>query len=229
MTLEKYLETHKGDLSVGFLEQFVREMLAALSIVQDCHLMHDDLHAGNIMINDSLTGWRPILIDFGSTKPLGPSKKEREDIRSFASHVANILNLLEAQLIPRTRYDELVLKACQGMLAKISDDDPMRRPDSAREILDHFNNSFQTGEIRQILQRPFDFGNAEEILDNELLYSLAAKHFPWRDKIESSANLLIIGPRGCGKTTVFRSMSFNCLADVGRIDEALSQSYIGLY
>jgi len=114
-------------------------------------------------------------------------------------------------------------------LAKISDEDPMRRPDRAQDILDHFDNSFQIGSSSQKLQRPFDFGNAEEILDNELLYRLAAKHFPWRDKIESSANLLIIGPRGCGKTTVFRSMSFTCLADAERIEEALAQSYIGLY
>ena len=229
-TFRHFLKTKQNELSVRFLEEFVREMLAALSTLQDCGLMHDDLHADNIMLRNSLVGCRPILIDFGSTKPLETSTKMRDDIRNFASHVANMVNLLEAQQTSRTRYEDLVLKACGGMLAKISDDDPMRRPNDAREILEHFENSFQTGEVKQTLQRPFDFGNAEEILDNELLYDLAAKHFPWRDKIESSANLLIIGPRGCGKTTVFRSMSFNCLADAGRSsEEVLSKTYVGLY
>ena len=229
VTLRRFLDKSQDKLSVRFLEEFVREMLGALSTLQNCALMHDDLHADNIMLRNSTIGCRPTLIDFGSTKRLGPSKKERDDIRNFASHVARMTNLLEGQLIPRTQYDDLVLKACGGMLAKISDDDPMHRPSDAYEVLEHFQNSFQIGQVRQTLQRPFDFGNAEEILDNELLYNLAAKHFPWRDKIESSSNLLIIGPRGCGKTTVFRSMSFNCLADAGLSDEVLSKTYIGLY
>jgi len=229
ITLGRFLEVQKDRLSTRFLEQFVREMLGAISSLQDCELMHDDLHADNIMLRDPLSDCRPMLIDFGSAKPIGPSRKERDDIRNFATHTARMVNLLETEEAARTRHEEQVLKACGGMLAKISDDDPMRRPDDASEILEHFKNSFQTGEVRQTLQRPFDFGNAEEILDNELLYDLAAKHFPWRDKIESSANLLIIGPRGCGKTTVFRSMSFNCLADAGRREEVISQTYFGLY
>ena len=229
ITLRRFLDEQPDKLSVRFVEEFVREMLGALSTLQDCVLMHDDLHADNIMLRDSKIGRRPTLIDFGSTKPLGPSKKERDDIRNFASHVARMSNILEGQPTPRTQYDDLVLKAFGGMLAKISDDDPMRRPNDAYEVLEHFENSFQIGEVKQTLQRPFDFGNAEEILDNELLYNLAAKQFPWRDKIESSANLLIIGPRGCGKTTVFRSMSFNCLADAGLSEEVLSKTYIGLY
>ena len=229
VTLRRFLAGQQGRLSVRFLEEFVREMLGAISTLQDCALMHDDLHVDNIMLRDSTIGCRPTLIDFGSTKPIGQSKKERDDIRNFASHVARMSNILEEQPTPRTKYDELVLKACRGLLAKISDDDPMRRPNDAYEVLEQFESSFQIGEVKQTLQRPFDFGNAEEILDNELLHNLAAKHFPWRDKIESSANLLIIGPRGCGKTTVFRSMSFNCLADAGLSEEVLSKNYIGLY
>jgi hypothetical protein len=86
-------------------------------------------------------------------------------------------------------------------------------------ILDHFERSFGHGAVRQQLIHPFDFGNAEEVMDNSLLYSLAAKTFPWRDQIESSSHLLVIGPRGCGKTTVFRSLSFKCLADADQIDD----------
>ena len=228
-TLGKFLESRQDILSVRFLEEFVREMLKALVSLQECELMHDDLHVDNIMLCNPLADCRPKLIDFGSTKPIKASIKERDDIRNFASHTARMVNYLEARSNSRTGREEHVLKACEGMLAKISDKDPMRRPDDAIEILEHFETFFQRGEVKQTLQRPFDFGNAEEILDNALLYDLAAKRFPWRDRIESSANLLIIGPRGCGKTTVFRSMSFNCLADAGRREEVLSKTYIGLY
>jgi hypothetical protein len=105
----------------------------------------------------------------------------------------------------------------------------MRRPEDAKDILGRFERSFAHGAVRQQLTHPFDFGNAEEVMDNSLLYSLAAKTFPWRDQIESSSHLLVIGPRGCGKTTVFRSMSFTCLADADQINDALARPYLGLY
>ena len=105
----------------------------------------------------------------------------------------------------------------------------MRGPDSAKDVLQRLDRSFHQGPVSQRLVHPFDFGNAEEVLDNNLLYTLSAKSFPWRDQIEASSHLLVIGPRGCGKTTVFRSMSFRCLADAGKADEVLGKPFVGLY
>ncbi|KKL10607.1 hypothetical protein LCGC14_2554140, partial [marine sediment metagenome] len=62
-TLKKYIENKSTSLKVVFLERFVREMLISLTVLQDCKLMHDDLHAGNIMINDSIGGPRISLND----------------------------------------------------------------------------------------------------------------------------------------------------------------------
>jgi len=228
-TLEKYLETQATSLNMTFLDRFVREMLAALVVLESLELMHDDLHASNINVHDSLTGIRPSLIDFGSAKKRGPTKKKRDDIRNLAMHIAQILNLIDMQQTAKTRHEDHILAACQSLHAVMSDDDPMRQVDKASDLLDHFDRYFTCETFKQTLERPFDFGNAEEVIDNTLLHRLAAKSFPWRDKIECSANILLIGPRGCGKTTVFRSMSFNCLADAGEIVNALSRPYVGLY
>ncbi|GEM_PF-3150299 len=228
-TLDALIASGSTKLTPTFLHAFVRDMLAALIVMQECGLMHDDLHAGNIMINESPAGLRPYIIDFGSTKPRGMTKKVRDDVRNLASHVAAIANMLQAPPYARTAWEESVLSACNGLLAKISDEDPMRRPDDAGEVLKHFDENFERGTLKQKLVRPFDFGNAEEVMDNSLLQELAAKSFPWKDKIESSSNLLLIGPRGCGKTTVLRAMSFNCLADAGKIDDALSRDYLAFY
>ena len=231
-TLEKVLEEKPDFFTPAILEGFVREMLLALQAMQepDWDLMHDDLHAGNIVLRALYQkDPRPYIIDFGSAKPRGTTRKQRDDIRNLASHVARIVNIIRDRETPRTKHEEAVLTACEGLLAVMSDDDPLRRKDSAGELLHIFQECFPKGEYKQHLERPFDFGNAEEVLDNRLLQKLSIRSFPWREEIESSGNLLLIGPRGCGKTTVFRSMSFNCLADSGRIEDALSLSYLGLY
>lgn len=229
-TLEKVLSSSSDTLDATFLYYFIKEMLAAIATMQACQLMHDDLHAGNIILHEPLAGRRrPYLIDFGSAKARGTTKKPRDDIRNLASQIAAIANAVQQGEAARTAHEERILTSCEGLLAVISDDDPMRRPENAQELLDRFERSFTHGAVRQELLHPFDFGNAEEVMDNSLLYSLAAKSFPWRDQIETSSHLLVIGPRGCGKTTVFRSMSFMCLADAGRIDDAISRPYIGLY
>lgn len=229
MTLEKYIQDKGDTLNVRFLETFTREMLTSISNMQSLKLMHDDLHAGNIIISDFGTGAFPCIIDFGSTKTLDHTKKDRDDIRNLATHIANIINTIDGYGNAKAQHECQVLTACKALHAVMCDEDPMRQPDSAARLLIDYDKYFPRGKVKQNLEQPFDFGNAEEVLDNELLHKLAAKSFPWRDKIESSSNMLLVGPRGCGKTTVFRSMSFNCLADAGKIGEALSKNYIGIY
>lgn len=228
-TFDKFLLENDDQVTVSFIETFIREMLAALTTLQDLDLMHDDLHSGNIMIRDSHAGARIGIIDLGSSKNLGTSKKDRDDIRNLASHISQLLNIIEFRGEPKTGYEEYIIFGCKGLHALMSDDDPMRRPERARDLLGKFMDIIPKGSLRQELKHPFDFGNAEEVLDNDLLQKLSATSFPWKDKIESSSNLLVIGPRGCGKTTVFRSMSFTCLADAGKIEDAMSRAYIGLY
>jgi energy-coupling factor transporter ATP-binding protein EcfA2 len=181
------------------------------------------------MIHDYLGETYISLIDFGSAKRRTPTKKTRDDLRNLASHIARIMNILDLDPQPTTRYEDAALTACRSLHAVMSDDDPLRQRESAGVLLQDINKYYPRGSFEQHLTRPFDFGNAEEVMDNKLLHQLASTSFPWKDKIESSSHMLIVGPRGCGKTTVFRSLSFNCLADADQMGEALSRPYVGLY
>lgn len=229
VTLENLFKDRTHVLDAIFLDKFIREMLSALSTLEQCDLMHDDLHDGNIILADTMNGLKPYLIDFGSTKKRDYTKKLRDDLRNLGTHIAKITNIINLKEEPQTPYDESILIAAEALLAVMLDDDPLRRSEWSHKLKDIYENGFPKGKVKQTLVQPFDFGNAEEVIDNSLLYELATQTFPWRDKIESSANLLVVGPRGCGKTTVFRSMSYNCLADAGKIEEAQSLNYIGLY
>ncbi len=227
-TLEGILRTSPESLNATFLYNYTSEMLSALATMQACKLMHDDLHAGNVILIDR-SPRRPILIDFGSVKARGVTKKSRDDIRNLASHIAAIANAIQQYTPVRTSQEDRILLACESLLAFMSDDDPMRRPDDAHDLEERFASFFSLGSLQQVLKHPFDFGNAEEVMDNSLLYSLSAKSFPWRAQMEASSHLLVIGPRGSGKTTVFRSMSFKCLSDAKLFEDAISRTYVGLY
>ncbi|MBI4232613.1 hypothetical protein HY605_05245, partial [Candidatus Peregrinibacteria bacterium] len=229
-TLEKFLERSRSSLDAHFLDKFIREMLSALTVMHESDLMHDDLHSGNILLYDSkATHYRPYLIDLGSAKERGVTEKGRDDIRNLAGHIATILNIITSRQESRSECEDRIISACEALLSMMNDEDPLRRPDDPKRLLVSFDENFPRGPVKQKLKQPFDFGNAEEVLDNTLLHELAAEHFPWKEKIEESGNLLVIGPRGSGKTHVFRSMSFKCLADAGQIETALNKSYFGLY
>jgi hypothetical protein len=229
-SLGSVLSESPSTLDAHFLYTYITEMLAAIATMHSLQLMHDDLHSGNVMLHQPLTGkQRPYVIDFGSAKSLEHTRKDRDDIRNFATHVAAIVNAIQDQVTARTLQEDRILQAAASLLPIISEDDPLQRHHGAKELYERFERAFNQGAMKQTLKHPFDFGNAEEVMDNELLYSLSAKSFPWRDHIEVSAHLLVIGPRGSGKTTVFRSMSTKCLCDAGEHDDASKRPYVGLY
>src|SRR5205085_37044 len=103
-----------SSLDATFLFQFTTELLAALVTLSGCGLMHDDLHAGNVILHEPLSGKRrPYLIDFGSTKRLADTKKPRDDIRNVASQIAAIANAVQQHQPVRTAYEDRILTACE--------------------------------------------------------------------------------------------------------------------
>jgi serine/threonine protein kinase len=227
-TLERFIANSHGLLTAQFLSEFVKQILFAHSRIQKKGLVHDDLHAGNILVHPTPIGLRVFIIDFGNAKKPDQSSKQPDDIRTLALHLANLTNLVQARS-GMSAADERIVASCQGLISRMIDDDPLRRPEDSEELLNSFASNTWPNQITQLLKTPFDFGNAEELLDNKLLKNLSSKQFPWFDRIESSSHVLVIGPRGCGKTTVFRSLSFSCNADAGLLGEAISKPYVGLY
>ena len=76
---------------------------------------------------------------------------------------------------------------------------------------------------------PFDFLSCEQIGDDPgILKALYSDLFLGLDAIEDRNNVVVTGPRGCGKSTVFRNLS---LRHRLRVDEASPEStpYLGVY
>ena len=96
-----------------------------------------------------------------------------------------------------------------------------------RELEDDYNR-FSIQPDTSLLT-PFDFLSCEQIGDvPSILKALYSDLFLGLDQIQDRNNVVVTGPRGCGKSTVFRNLS---LRQRIRIDEAIPDTvkYIGIY
>ena len=79
------------------------------------------------------------------------------------------------------------------------------------------------------LTSPFDYPNCEQIGNSHLLLeSLYSDRLLGLSEIQKRSNLILTGPRGCGKTTVFRALSLDYLVATDK-DDPSCVPYIGVY
>jgi energy-coupling factor transporter ATP-binding protein EcfA2 len=78
------------------------------------------------------------------------------------------------------------------------------------------------------LHRPFDYLSCEQIGDSfELLQTLYSNNFPGYDDLLERTNTILTGPRGCGKSTIFRNLSYKTQLLAGK--NGSPNQFVGIY
>ena len=226
-TLEIFLKNSGSDVSSSFMVSYVSALASALSELQANGLRHDDLHSGNVMIARPAPGeiggeFKIKIIDTGSLKPAeAPMTKPKDDHRHFVDHLVAIRNAIHSKRSMSIRERRFLSEADKLIDSMLEEDASVHLRDPAQiklqfeMAISRANAPPKTSSSQ--LASPFEFLSAEHIADDGLLVEMFAKSCPWLEKAISADPCLITGPRGCGKSTMFRWMSLKAhLGDRGR-------------
>lgn len=240
-TLEKHIK--KYGVSVTFVEQFLKNMLSFIHDMEQNNVQHGDLHDKNIMVedrSDQLGGDKFAfrVTDFGVAS-VSDEARFKDDYDQLALMLRQLLQKVDYQKEEaRNKYAFNILND-QFLASYLAEKDTTREP-SARQtsklyrLLEQIESDFnirqkEKNEEQSQLITPFDYLSCEQIGESHsLLKALYSNSFLGLPFIESRNNLVLTGPRGCGKSTVFKSLSLRhrCLI---QSDSPEDIRYIGIY
>ena len=240
--LEDRLET--GAIDPPFLRAFVIGMCEALHAMRYHGLHHNDMHTGNIMIcaapKESLEAEGKIvkIIDTGLIgSVLAPVQDKMDDHTHFVNHLVSIYNRILDNRHNLRLADKEYLNSVKAMLHSMVDEDVQRRLYDPQRIKEEFERAWReahaptyyTSRKEPTLLSPFDYIQAEHITSDRVLEALFSDKCPWYGKVRGPDPINLDGPRGCGKSTVFRMLRLKTLLHTRTSDELLTLSEIGFY
>ena len=238
-TLREYQKT--TSVSLLFVLDFFQDILDFLRELQEIRLQHGDFHAGNVLVEDrstSLIGPPYVfrVTDF-AVAALTSGAILLDDFDQVGVMLRDLLARVNYQACtPEDRYMYDVLNddfLAKGLFERdTGHDERARNPVLLFESLRNAQRKFTVdtaGVARRTLSTPFDYLSCEQIGESHgLLKELYSDKMLGLRVIEETNNLVLTGPRGCGKTTVFRSLSLKHLFYT-EDDTPESVSYIGIY
>ena len=240
-SLEKHLSENGSDISISFVESFMRIMLSLLNMMDNRGINHGDLHLRNILVQDrnEILGepsYQFRVIDFGVSRATSAARL-KDDYDQVAEMLKSLLKVVDYQVAsPRDKYAYNILNdyfLARHLTERDPTRDPLcRNPTALFGRLEQIDYEFQETQLQEThatLTSPFDFLSCEQIgEDHKLLNSLYSGLFLGVKEIERRGNLVITGPRGCGKSTVFKSLSLRHRYSV-QDDPPDSVPYFGVY
>lgn len=238
--LRKYVKKNREEIDIPFVESFLRTIFELLFELQQRGLHHGDLHAGNVIVAtpeyDLYQQPRFLVTDFGVRDVTGTGS-HANDFLYLAAILKSLLETIDyRQCSGRDRFVfDVFLKEYLGRHLLETDSSADEMACNPREMLakmDGLDDQYRRLKFQDPqsgLSSPFDYPNCEQIGNsNLLLKSLYSERPLGLVEIQKRSNSILTGPRGCGKTTVFRALSLDYLASVDA-DAPDLMKYIGVY
>ena len=237
--LRTYLKQNKQDIGIVFVETLLGTLFELLYELKERQMSHGDLHTGNILVGSGeyeLSN-RPVfrVTDFG-VGLLTSDIRHANDYLQVAAILRQLLETINYQHCEsRDRFIYNVLKyefldrhltetdltadelACnpRGLMDKLSSLEDRHRQEKSEPAV--------------TLLTPFDYPNCEQMGNSHLLLkNLYSDRLLGLAEIKTRSNLVLTGPRGCGKTTVYRALSLDYLVSTDG-DNPNEIDYVGVY
>jgi len=254
--LRDYLE-EIDTCPTSFLLAVIEQVLRVLHACYAKGLRHGDLHAGNILIGEtdvaeldsSLQPREPIYVsDFGYGTT-GGGKKPKDDYIGLAEIVNVILQKVEWDAATVT--DRQILGEVRNLTSKLFREPSASERRTALEILQiisdikrkvHFvagarqlEHSLQSAPGQASAPEAMNVGQFQvsEMLGDDWKWwkHLFVSTVPARSRILApDISTVVTGPRGCGKTMLFRRLSERLMVECGPVDSLPDASnFVGLY
>ena len=239
--LARLMETDSETITLSFVEAFLRTMLTALFTMKRRGVVHGDIHAKNIMWsppNEDVYGDRMKfkLIDFGLASERN-HLTPRDDFRQVSLVASQLMSVIDRSTLSPAQtffYDELfnyflrILRE-QDKTRGEGVGDPEHLLKQLEDIRVRYVNDHVSDEAEQ-LSDPFSYLNAEQIRANSpLLRELYSDNFPGFNDLYGGNNVILSGPRGCGKTMIFRNMHFGTKLRAAHVSADKLESWVGFY
>ena len=239
--LKEYIQHNKDNVSVNFITNLLKTMFDLFNEMNERAFQHSDLHSGNILVEDRATSlmgpdYTFRVTDFGTTSA-SENRAEKDDFEQLAFILKDLLENVDYQ--SSGSFEKFTFNILNDhFLAKhLVETDTTRDPYARRpkKLFDHLNEiesefeRIQSDKAVKKITDPFEYLSCEQIGDShDLLKALYSDRFLGLLDIETRNNLVLTGPRGCGKSTVFKSLSLqHRLIINGDIPDKLT--YIGIY
>jgi hypothetical protein len=253
--LEKHAEEVRTSFLIGVVEEILRVVHACKAKGVD---RHGDLHPGNILIGEqdgsvldgSLQPRLPVYVsDFGYGAT-GIGRQPRDDYEGLAE----IFDITAAKIDwdRSTPLDRHTVLGIRDLLQKLLKEPAQGERRTPLEILEAFRDVKSTYRQRPVSgaspmgsrhsagsaardDESFRVGQFQvsEMLGErwELWKKLFVSAVPARSRIlGTDINIVLTGPRGCGKTMLFRRLSARLIVECGRPDDADDEdSFVGIY
>jgi serine/threonine protein kinase len=241
-TLRKFIAGKKKDeISIPFVTAFLQSMLEFFNDMATQNVVHGDLHAGNVLVADT-SSYKLIgnpyefrITDFGVATATSDATL-KDDFLQLAVMLKELLRTVDyASCNQKDKFTYNILNdhfLARHLVERDRTVDPLsRQPRQLFLRLTQIDSEFEQAQGQDVVQllTPFDYLSCEQIGEaHSILKALYSDRFLGLPHIESRNNLVLTGPRGCGKTTVFKSLSLRHRIHVNDSTPSVIR-YVGIY
>ncbi|MGY3641897.1 ORC-CDC6 family AAA ATPase [Pseudomonas sp. PK-RTE-24] len=243
-TLKDCLEKNPHKIDALLVAKIAESLIFSILLLERKGYKHDDLHLANIMlvetdpdllaIDPNLPPHTVKIIDLGSVKPLDKETlKSDDDWSSVAKCLAILHNHLHSDRGVASRHSRF-LKSLLEIIQAFADDDPGRYfPEPSMYVERIREAALSLTMLPQVKTKfhPFEAISAEHLASDELLLKLFVDHLPWISLLQTPEPSVLVGPRGCGKSMVFRHLSIRTHVSQSKSDPDIltKLGFFGVY